>query len=132
MTVGAIAGIVLLIVVAVLLGIVYQTNSRTKEQEELHRAEMHYVRDCSSRLRTLQSRVTDCAVAGKLENAFDYLHASPAKSDECVMEYELEVIRLVGELEKNIMVWEAGKTAETLDRLMSAAEERNRILRCSQ
>lgn len=131
MAVGVIVGVVLLAVVTLLV-IVSQTNSRTKQQEELHQVEMHYVRDCSSRLRTLQSRVSDQVVAGELEKVFDYLHASPSKSDERVMEYELEVIRLVGELEKNIMVWETRKTVKVLDSLMGAAKERNRILRCSQ
>lgn len=78
------------------------------------------MRDCSLRLQALKDRAGGIAMVKSLENVYDFVRASQVKSSDAVMEQEIEMIRLIGELEK---------IEGTLDKLMGLASERNHILR---
>ena len=67
--------------------------------------------------------------AKKLESVYDFLRSSPVRSGENVTEHELEVIRLVGELEKGGANLKSDRLDIILEKIMYHAKERNRILK---
>jgi hypothetical protein len=103
-------------------------NEHTMEQTGQRRIEKRYVQDCSNEIKTMMERTGDRTIYKKLERVYDVLHASPLKSNDSVMEYELEVIRLIRVLDRNLQSREAEAIDRTIQEILQNAGERNRRL----
>jgi hypothetical protein len=77
-------------------------------------------------------RTADRTVYKKLERVYDVLHASPLKSNDAAMEYELEVIRLLGVLDRNLTGGDEVAADQNIQDILRNAGARNRMLRAGQ
>lgn len=124
-----------IIVNVILLGaylIVFLTNAMaddaTATQIENQRADRVYVKECSADLKGIMDRTQNRTIYKKMEEAYDLIHSSPIKSNEQVMEYEIEVIRLIKVLGKNVDDGNEEEIEKTIQSIMRYAGERNRCL----
>ena len=68
------------------------------------------------------------AIYKKVEKVYDFIHSSPIKSNNQVMEYEIEVFRLVSMLDKCVDNNNMSEIDKTIDEIMKNAGARNRML----
>lgn len=127
--VNIITEVILLGIYLVALSVYLAACRSTSDQEERRAAEMHFVRDTSARIQVLMEGTRERERARKLESVYDFLRSSPVRSGENVTEHELEVIRLVGELEKGGANLKSDRLDIILEKIMYHAKERNRILK---
>lgn len=104
-------------------------NDATMQRTEQQNIDRNYVMEGSGRLKGLMDNTSDRNLYRKLEKAYDVIHASPAKSNDAVIQQELSVLRLIGVLEQEIAVSNIRECEELIERIIAAAGERNRMLR---
>lgn len=119
-----IAGIYAIILISNMLA-----NKNTVESVEHHEMELQYVRNASSKLKYIMDSISDRKLYKKVEQLYDLLHSSPAKSSNLVRDYELTVLELVDVLKKNIDENDTDATENTIDKIEHNANERNRRLK---
>lgn len=124
--------LLLLAVFAAALLVQRRANEDTAEQDELRNIEREYVREGSSRLKGLMGQTADRNAYRKIERAYDLIQSSPVKSSDSVMEQELEVIRLIGKLERKMAEENKEECEQILDQIMAAAGTRNRLLKAGR
>lgn len=100
----------------------------TSRNVETMQANRIYVKECTSNLKAIMERVNNKEIYKKIEKVYDFIQASPIKSDDQVMEYEIEVMRLIRVLEKNVEEQNAEEIEKTANSIMRNAEDRNRCL----
>ena len=112
---------------AIILTLILLANEYTASSLEQQEANLQYVKEGSARLKRLEKRATDKAVKKKLGQAYDLIHASPAKSDESVQHMEAEIFSFIALLESEL---EAGdQSMAALDRIIELAGARNHQLK---
>jgi hypothetical protein len=123
--------VIMLAVYLVFLCTTLLANEHTMQQSEQGRIEKRYVQECSANVKELMGRTTDRETYKKLERVYDVIHASPLQSNDGVMEYEIEVIRLLRVLDKNLRDKDAQAMDETVQKILQNAEARNRKLKAA-
>lgn len=103
-------------------------NTKVEKNLEHSDAERQFVRDASQKIRYCLDLTPEANACKLIERAYDEVRTSPIRSNEQVMNYELEVIRLVEELvaKSEASDWSsAGDIATQITRLV---QKRNNTL----
>ena len=100
----------------------------TSKNIETLQANRVYVKECSANLKAIMERTNDKETYKKIEKVYDFIHSSPIKSNDQVMEYEIEVMRLLRVLEKNVEDKNVEEIEKTANSIMRNASDRNRCL----
>lgn len=104
-------------------------NEHTVDNIEKQSLELIYVKDASSRLKSILSYIDDRKLYKKIERVYDLLHSSPSKSNESVRHYELTVLELIDILEHNVEVGDVSEIELTIKKIERNASERNNKLK---
>ncbi len=102
-------------------------NENTADSIQKHETELEYVRNCSSRLKSIENNTTDKELRKKVETIYDLIHSSPVKSDSSVKKLETRIAELIGELEKT-NTGDSDEYISVINEIKKNAEERNRKL----
>lgn len=105
-------------------------NENTADNIERHETELRYVKETSAKLKGIMESVSDKQLRRKVEELYDLLHSSPAKSNNSVREYELTVLELIDILDENISENDIVAAEKTISKINRNASERNRRLKC--
>lgn len=119
---------VLLVVYLIVLFINLQVNYSTEKKIETIDAERQYVRDISNKLKMCMNISEDAAAKKAIEKAYDIVRTSALHTSDMAMEYELEVIRLAGELERYVDDQDYQNVLLIADRISKTAVKRNSVL----
>lgn len=106
-------------------------NEHTADNIERHEEEIIFIKECSSRVKLLLGKLSDKKVNKELENLYDLLHSSPAKSINSVKNIEIDVSNRIDELEVLIRMKDAENVIDICKNIISLVEERNSILKSS-
>jgi len=104
-------------------------NESTADSMERHEMEMRYIRDASSKLQGIMDFTSDKQLRKKIENLYDLLHSSPAKSNNSVRDYEVTVLKLIDALKGNIERNDISAAETNISKIERTASERNRHLK---
>ena len=119
-----IAGIYAIILISNLIA-----NESTANSIEKHEAEVAYIKESSSRVRSLMDKIDDKRANRAIEKTYDLLHASPAKTSSSVQALEREILSLTRELETAVFEKDVDSVMTATEAILSKAEERNRRLK---
>jgi hypothetical protein len=103
-------------------------NSDSIEQELKREVELVYVKDISSQLNILKSKIKNADLVFLLEEAYDLIHSSPAKSNEKVKHLEIKVQVAVNQIAISLQNNQEMQILKFLKEVIEIAHERNRIL----
>jgi len=106
-------------------------NDRSVKDFELHENEIKYVKEASSKIKTLLNQITDNSNRKKVEKLLDLLNSSQVKSSNFVKSIEEEIIREIDNIEKAISQENFDNIQTVLDKVCNLANERNRLLKLS-
>lgn len=100
-------------------------NEHTAEQEEVRTEELKYVKNASASLKSLLGTIRNKALAKKIEEAYDLISTSPAKSSPSVKSMEDSIMQEIADL---IMLDQDADEAAMLksaELIISMASKRN-------
>lgn len=103
-------------------------NESTADSIERHEIELRYIKDASIKLKRIMERTEDKKTYKKVEQLYDLIHSSPAKSNGSVRRYELAVLQLIDTLEDDFDRNDMVAATMTMDEIKQNASERNRRL----
>lgn len=104
-------------------------NNHTESQVEETAKELVYIKDISSQLHILKSKIKSKELAYKIEEAYDLIHSSPAQSHPTVKNIEVNIQIQVSQIAQFLETDEEIKVYPILQDICNAANERNRILK---
>lgn len=110
---------------AIFLLINLLANEYTADQEEKREEELKYVKVVPARLKALLGTVKDNALRKKIEEAYDLISTSPAKSSGSVKSFEESILEEVADLEAMDASSEAVKMMQSVELIISLAQKRN-------
>lgn len=122
-----IAGIYAIILISNLIA-----NESTAASIEKHEVEVAYIKESSSKVRSLIDKMEDKRANRAIEKTYDLLHASPAKSSSTVQSLEREILSLTRELETAVFEKDVNGIMAATEAINFKAEERNRRLKMNQ
>lgn len=106
-------------------------NEHTAEAIEKREVELVYVKESSSYLKSILNKISDKTLYRKVELLYDLIHGSPIKSSGNVREYEQEVAKQIQKLDIAVSQSDKDAIISISDKILSLAEERNRLLKLS-
>lgn len=104
-------------------------NNHTESQVEQTAKELVYIKDISSQLHILKSKIKNKELAYKIEEAYDLIHSSPAQSHSTVKNIEVNIQIQVSQIAQFIDMDDEIKVYPILQDICNGANERNRILK---
>lgn len=104
-------------------------NEHTADSIEQHEMELKYVKESSSKLKSILDRTSDRKMKKLVEKAYDTVHSSPVKSNSSVMDLELDVMELIDTLNNMINNADEERVKSLINKIINQAEERNRRLK---
>lgn len=104
-------------------------NEHTAEAIEKREAELVYVKESSSYLKSILNKISDKTLYRKVEMVYDLIHGSPVKSSISVYEHEQEVTKQIQKLDLAVSRSDKESIVSISDKILNLAEERNRILK---
>lgn len=110
---------------AVILIINMLANEHSVDEIKRQELQIQYVRGCSARLLDLIEITSDKKLKKKLQKAYDVIHSSQIASNSGAQKYEMEVLVLLDDLEKNIEETNYEDGMQIVDSLIRAANRRN-------
>lgn len=110
---------------AVILIINMLANEHSTDETKRQELQIQYVRGCSARLSDLITMTSDKKLKKKLQKAYDVIHSSQIASNSSAQKYEMEVLVLLDDLEKNIEATNYEDRMQIVDSLIRAANRRN-------
>jgi len=116
-------------VYAVFLLINLLSNEHTADQEARREEELKYVKESSARLKLILENVKDNTLAKKIEEAYDLISTSPAKSSPSVKAFEDSVLQEISDIENLDPVAESVAMMKSIEMIISLATKRNSKLR---
>ncbi len=131
-TVALIVQVILLGIYVLLLIPNLIANEQTAENIELHEREVAYIKEASSRVRSLVDKMSDKGANRAIEAVYDLLHSSPTRSHSSVELLEEDIINKVTELDVAVCSDDISKVLSTSKELIAIVEERNRKLKLYQ
>lgn len=123
-----ILNIILLVAYIIQLLINVNVNYTVEKNIETIDAEREFIRDTSSKLKMLMQLAKTEDVRRKIEKAYDTVRTSPIHSNSNVMDYEVEVMRLVKNLEEELDHERYDKIDSIIDSIISNSKKRNAML----
>lgn len=110
---------------AVILIINMLANEHSVDEIKRQELQIQYVRGCSARLLDLIEMTSDKKLKKKLQKAYDVIHSSQIASNSSAQKYEMEVLVLLDDLEKNIEETNYEDGMQIVDSLIHVANRRN-------
>lgn len=104
-------------------------NEHTADVEEERHYQITYVKDASIKLKGLLESVSDKEVKKKVERVYDAVYSSPSKSHTKLAQMETRILQDINELEDAISRGSRENIISLSNSLLSAANERNMLLR---
>lgn len=104
-------------------------NEHTAEAIEKREVELVYVKESSSYIKSILNRISDKSLYRKVEMLYDLIHGSPINSSNSVREHEQEVVKQIQKLDIAVNQADKESIISISDKILSLAEERNRILK---
>lgn len=104
-------------------------NEHTAEAIEKRENELVYVKESSSYLNSILNKISDKALRRKIEMLYDLIHGSPIKSSNSVQEHEQEIAKQIQRLDIAVSQADKESIISISDKILTLAEERNRILK---
>ena len=123
--------VIYIIMVAVYLVVFFSicmTNARTESDVARRSVENFFIKNQSSKIKSLIGRASDAELNKLLETAYDNMHASPARSSGAVASIEASITTKVCELEMAIMDNRIDDAKKSCREILYFIEERKRIL----
>ena len=121
-----------LIMAAVYLIVLFgnmMADEHTAKAVEKHEAELVYVKESCSMLKTILNDIDDKQMYRNVEKACDLIQASPVKSHPNVHAIESQVINEIDNLKFAVSKGDSAAISDTIDKIIRLANERNRLLR---
>ena len=91
-------------------------------------SEREFVRGISRELQMCRDLVNDTGLKDEIEKAYDAVRCCPIRSNDVVMNYELEIIELTKTLEKKIDNNELQEIKEIVSKIINLVNKRNALL----
>ncbi|MGB4830762.1 MAG: hypothetical protein WBP31_05490 [Chitinophagales bacterium] len=104
-------------------------NEYTADSIEIREIELKYIKETSSKIKSILNKVSDKLLSNKIESIYDVIHGSPSKSSISVRKIEKEIIELVQNLETAVLKNDKEYILSLSNRILHLAEERNRLLK---
>ena len=106
-------------------------NEHTADSAEHRESELQYIKESSVKLQSVLRQITDKTAAKKVEQVYDLIHSSPAKSNADVRSLEQQIISEIDRLESAVSRNDTEQIASIADKIHKLVEERNRQLKIS-
>lgn len=116
-------------VYAIFLLINLLSNEHTADQDAKREEELKYVKGSSTRLKLILGNVKDKTLAKKIEEAYDLISSSPAKSSPSVKTFEESVLQEITDIEDLDPVADCVAMMKSVEMIISLATKRNSKLR---
>lgn len=124
------------VVIQILLGGIYAVmllsnmlaNEVTAEDENRRREEILAIKEMALGLKQLMDKVEDKEANKMIERAYDYVHASPVKSNERAKQLERQVVQYMYDLKTAATKGDTKQIIALSKSIIEAMEERNRRL----
>lgn len=104
-------------------------DEHTAKAVEKHEAELVYVKESCSKLKTILNAINDKQMYRKVEQAYDLIQSSPVKSHPSVYAIEGQVINEIDNLSFAVHNGDASAITTSAEKVVKLANERNRLLR---
>lgn len=106
-----------------------RVNYDIEKNEETIDSERQFVHDVSNKIRMCMQMVDDLTTKKSLEKAYDTVRTSPLHTNPQVMNYEIEVVRLVADLEMSTDSGDYETAKEIAGKIVINTNKRNAMLR---
>lgn len=106
-----------------------RVNYDIEKNEETIDSERQFVHDVSNKIRMCMQMVDDLTTKKSLEKAYDTVRTSPLHTNLQVMNYEIEVVRLVADLEMSTDSGDYETAKEIAGKIVINTNKRNAMLR---
>lgn len=103
-------------------------NENTSESVANQKAEVSYIKEISSKIKSLESLTNDERIVKSLERLYDIAHSSPSKTSGQCSAIESNIIDSLSSLEMIIFQADSETVLNTIGRIANLLNERNRIL----
>ena len=103
-------------------------NDRTTAEETRHKAELLYIKDSSAMLEEIMDLTEDKTINRKIEELYDLIHASPARSNRDAREFEMEVMDSIERLSDLLQKGDTYNAMLTINRIKKYANQRTGIV----
>lgn len=127
-TLCLIVNLILLAVYVIQLIVNMNVNHAVEKNLETVDAEREFVHTSAKKLKMCMQFTSDDAVKRTIEKAYDAVRTSPLHSTTQVMDYEVEIVRLISELEHLLDLNTVDKIPETVDAIVRNVKKRNAML----
>lgn len=114
---------------AIFLLINLLSNEHTADQEAKREEELKYVKESSARLKLIMGNVKDKMLFKKIEEAYDLISTSPAKSSLSVKPFEDSILQEITDIENLDPVTDSVSIMQSIEMIISLATKRNSKLR---
>lgn len=121
-----------LIIAAVYLIILFSNmmaDEHTAKAVEKHEAELIYVKESCSMLKSILNEINDKQLYRQVEKAYDLIQSSPVKSASNVHGIESQVITEIDNLGSAVRYGDNAAISVAVEKIIRLANERNRLLR---
>ena len=116
-------------VYAIFLLINLLSNEHTANQDAKREEELKYVKESSTRLKLILGNMKDKTLAKRIEEAYDLISSSPAKSSPSVKAFEESVLQEITDIEDLDPVADSVAMMKSIEMIISLATKRNSKLR---
>ena len=106
-----------------------RVNYDIEKNDETIDSERQFVHGISNKIRMCMQNVDDVNTQKSLEKAYDAVRTSPLYTNSQVMNYEIEVVRLAGELEMATDNKDYELAKEIAGKIVTNTNKRNALLR---
>lgn len=120
---------VVFLVYLILLIFNMRVNYDIEKNDETIDSERQFVHGISNKIRMCMQNVDDVNTQKSLEKAYDAVRTSPLYTNSQVMNYEIEVVRLAGELEMATDNKDYELAKEIAGKIVTNTNKRNALLR---
>lgn len=105
------------------------SNEHTADQDTKREEELKYIKESSTRLKQILGNVKDKTLAKKIEEAYDLISSSPAKSSPSVKAFEKSVLQEITDMEELDSVADSVSMMKSVEMIISLVTKRNSKLR---
>lgn len=113
---------------AIFLLINLLSNEHTAEQDAKREEELRYVKGSATRLKLLLGNVKNTTLSKKINEAYDLISSSPAKSSPSVKAFEDSIIQEITDIEKLDPIIDSVAIMQSIELIISLATKRNNKL----
>lgn len=121
-----------LVITAIYLIVLFgnmMADEHTAKAVEKHEAELVYVKESCSMLKSILNDINDKQLYRQVEKAYDLIQSSPVKSSHSVHGIESQVICEIDNLGSAVRYGDNAAISAATDKIIRLANERNRVLR---